>query len=360
MDASRLPERIAQRGSHTTATPGLSLPHSEVAPSAAIWRRVVLAVALILFVAVVAWIERDGYVDSSGGSVGFLEVLYYSTVSITTTGYGDIVPTTDSARLTTIFLVTPARVLFLIILVGTTLEVLTERTRERYRERRWRSRVKDHYIIAGYGVKGRSAVRVLIAQDVDPRQIVVIDSRPEAIADANAAGLVALLGSAATSTVLEDADIHKAKAIVVAPQTDDAAVLITLTARQLNRGITLVAAAREAENARLLRQSGANSVITSSEAAGRLLGLATGHPRLVRVLEELATLGEGLDISERAVTGEEVGPVANLRRDQLVVALVRRGELVRFDDPRAEQTEPGDRIVYLYSNHGEDSPPEAH
>ena len=163
MNANRLPERQSGRSSHTT-TPGLSLPHHEITPSAAIWRRVVLALGLLLFVAVVAWLGRDGYADSSGGSVGFLEVLYYSTVSITTTGYGDIVPVTDSARAATIFLVTPARVLFLILLVGTTLEVLTERTRERYRERRWRSRVKDHYIIAGYGVKGRSAVRVLMAQ----------------------------------------------------------------------------------------------------------------------------------------------------------------------------------------------------
>jgi voltage-gated potassium channel len=353
------PQTVLDRVSRRSALPktaGLSLPRAELPPSAAISRRVLVALGLIVFVAVVAWLGRDGYRDTTGNPVGFLEVFYYSTVSITTTGYGDIVPVTDSARLATIFLVTPARVLFLIVLVGTTLEVLTERTRQGYRERRWRSRLKDHYIIAGYGVKGRSAVRVLIAQEVDPERIVVIDNRPEAIAEANSAGLVGILGSAASSTVLEDADIHKAKAIVIAPQTDDAAVLITLTARQLNRGITLVAAAREAENARLLRQSGANSVITSSEAAGRLLGLATGHPRLVRVLEELATLGEGLDIGERPLEAEEVGPLSSLRRDQLVVALVRRSELLRFDDPRAATTEPGDRLIYLYSNEDPDSP----
>jgi len=316
----------------------------------AIGRRMLLAVGLIAFVGIVAWLNRKGYQDAQGGTVGLLEVFYYSAVSITTTGYGDIVPITDSARLANIFLVTPARVLFLIVLVGTTLEVLTERTRERYRERRWRGRLKDHYIIAGYGVKGKSAVRVLTAQEVKAENIVVIDNRPEAIAEANAAGLVGILGSASSSATLEDADIIKAKAIVVAPQADDAAVLITLTARQLNRGITLVAAAREEENAQLLRQSGANSVITSSEAAGRLLGLATRAPRLVRVLEELATLGEGLDIGERPIPAEEVGPLVNLPGNQLVVAVVRRGELLRFDDPRAARTEPGDRIVYLYSN----------
>ncbi|MDH3227126.1 MAG: potassium channel family protein [Thermoleophilia bacterium] len=353
MEQKSLRDRL-RLGRKLPETPGLSIPRHELSPTVAIGRRMALALALIVFVAAVAWVNRDGYIDPQGNSVGVLEVFYYSTVSITTAGYGDIVPTSDSARLATIFFVTPARVIFLIVLVGTTLEVLTERTRERYRERRWRAHVKDHYIIAGYGVKGKSAVRVLTAQEVDPSQIVVIDSRPEAIAEANSSGLVGILGNASSTAVLEDAGIQKAKAIVVAPQADDSAVLITLTARQLNRGITLVAAAREAENAQLLRQSGANSVITSSEAAGRLLGLATRAPRLVRVLEELATLGEGLDIGERPLAHDEIGSLSDLRNDQLVVAIVRRGELLRFDDSRAQRTEAGDRIVFLHSNKAED------
>ena len=64
--------------------------------------------------------------------------VYYATVTLSTTGYGDIVPYSDAARLTNVLLVTPLRVLFLIILVGTTLEVLTERTREEWRLNRWR------------------------------------------------------------------------------------------------------------------------------------------------------------------------------------------------------------------------------
>ena len=58
-----------------------------------------------------------------------LDAFYYSTVTITTTGYGDVRPVSDEARLVTTILVTPARILFLIILVGTTLEILAERSR---------------------------------------------------------------------------------------------------------------------------------------------------------------------------------------------------------------------------------------
>ena len=82
---------------------------------------------------------------------------------MTSTGYGDITPVTDGARLVNIFVVMPAGVLFLVILVSTTLEVLAERTRTVYREKLWRRTLHDHTIVCGYGVKGRAAIETLRA-----------------------------------------------------------------------------------------------------------------------------------------------------------------------------------------------------
>ena len=79
--------------------------------------------------------------------------------------------------------------------------------------------------------------------------------------------------------------------------------------------MTLVAAVREEENADLLIQSGASSVITSSAAAGRLLGLATESPRAVAIVEDLIAVGSGLDLMERDVTPEEVGSAVAVARD---------------------------------------------
>ena len=142
----------------------VELPGSEPGPLRRILWRVALALGLIAFVALLTYLGRDGYVDPEDDSVSLLDAFYYSTVSITTTGYGDIRPVSDEARLITTVLVTPARIVFLILLVGTTLELLAERSRQAYRRSRWRNNLNGHVIICGYGTKGRSAVRTLIGK----------------------------------------------------------------------------------------------------------------------------------------------------------------------------------------------------
>ena len=135
--------------------------------------------------------------------------------------------------------------------------------------------------------------------------------------------------------------------MVVAVDRDDTAVLITLTARQLNAHAYLVAAVREEENASLLEHGGANLVITSSAAAGRLLGLGTLAPRAVRVLEDLMSTGQGLDVAERAISPEEVGPLAQIKLRMPVLAVVRDDRVLMFDDDEAQELRPGDRLLYV-------------
>jgi voltage-gated potassium channel len=328
----------------------VDLPGEEAGPLRKILQRLAIALALIALVAGVAYAGRDGYVDPEGDQISVLDAFYYSTVSITTTGYGDILPVTDEARLATTVIVTPARVLFLILLVGTTLEILAERSREAYRLARWRKRLHNHTIVCGYGVKGRSAVRTLLNKGLDPKQVVAIEPSAEARARATADGLAVVSGSAATQAALGEADIARASAVIVAADRDDTAVLITLTARELNPEATIVAAVREEENVHLLHQSGANAVITSSGAAGRLLGLSTETPQVTEVMEDLLTVGEGLDISERRVGPDEAGPSPSRAGEAIVLAVVRDGELIRFDDERAAELRDGDRVLELFSH----------
>ena len=332
--------------------PSIRFPASDRSPLWTLALRMGVAVAMLLFTALVAYIGRDGYVDNNSDTpITFLDCLYYATVSVTTTGYGDIAPVTDGTRLATTLLVTPARIVFLIILVGTTIEVLAQRTRTAVRENVWRKSLHGHTIVIGYGTKGRAAIETMRARGTKGESIVVIDSDPDSVEEASRAGLVAIHGSAERTSVLEAAGVRDAAAVIVAPNRDDAAVLMTLTVRELDPGANIVAAARESENVHLLKQSGADSVILTSGAAGRLLGQAVHSPKTVEVLEDLLNVGSGIDLMERAVEEHEHGrAVADVAPGQPVLAIIRDGELIRFDDERVATVQAGDRVICLCGN----------
>jgi voltage-gated potassium channel len=113
--------------------------------------------------------------------------------------------------------------------------------------------------------------------------------------------------------------------------------------------VPITASVREEENASLLRQSGADSVITSSSTSGRLLGLATDSPRVVAVVEDLLTAGHGLDLVQRTVTSAEVGMGARSLRD-VVLSVTRGGRTLRFDDPAIGTLQSEDVLVVVRSN----------
>jgi voltage-gated potassium channel len=325
----------------------IRLPLVRRGPLRALAVRVALAVLLVLVTVAIIYADRDGYRDLNNDGLTLLDCFYYAVVSLSTTGYGDITPATPDARLANVLLITPARVLFLIILVGTTLEVLTDQYRNTLRVSRWRRKLKDHVIVCGYGTKGRAAVGALLETGYDKSRIVIVENREAALRQAAANGLVAIEGNATRSTVLNQADVKNCKAVIIATDSDEASVLITLTVRQLTAGqVRIIAAVREQENAALLKQSGAHHVIVSSATAGRLLGLTTTTPPLIDVVEDLLTPGQGMALAMRSAERDEVG--RNPRElPTLVVALIRRGKVVPLGGEQTTTIETGDMLVYI-------------
>ena len=242
---------------------------------------------------------------------------------------------------------TPLRIAFLVVLVGTTLEVLTERSRQAWKIQRWRSKVRNHTVVIGYGTKGKTAVAAILGDDGrqqgDRRRRFRPDGRSTTPA---AAGLVTVHGDATRSDVLRLAGAQHAASIIVAANRDDTAVLVTLTAREIAPKAKIVASIREAENQHLLQQSGADSVVVSSETAGRLLGLATTTPSVVEMIEDLLTPDAGLAIAEREVEQTEVGGSPRHLRD-IVLGVVRDGHLLRIGAPEVDAIEASDRLLYV-------------
>jgi voltage-gated potassium channel len=324
----------------------LRIPEKFVSPFRRIARRVLYATAALFAAVLLVYIDRSGYRDVREQPMTFLDCFYYATVSLSTTGYGDITPFTERARLVNVLVITPLRIAFLIVLVGTTVETLTTASRQALKIQRWRNTVRNHTVVVGYGTKGRTAVAAMIADGAAPSEIVVVDTDQTSLDRANAAGLVTVRGDANKSDVLRLAGAHQAKAIIIATSNDPTAVLVTLTARELAPQATIIASVREAENQHLLLQSGADSVVVSSETAGRLLGLATSKPTVVKMIDDLLTPDTGFAIAEREVEAKEIGGSPRHLGD-LVLGVVRDGKLLRVGEPEVDALEKTDRILFV-------------
>jgi voltage-gated potassium channel len=329
----------------------LRIPDKFVPPGRRIARRLLYALSALFAAAVVVYLDREGYNNANGKPLTFLDCVYYATVSLSTTGYGDIAPFSERARLMNVLVITPLRFAFLIVLIGTTVETLTAASRQAIRIQRWRNSVRNHTVVVGYGTKGRTAVSAMIGDGVPPADIVVVDTDQTSLDRASAAGLVTVRGDANKSDVLRLAGAQHASAIVVATNSDPTAVLVTLTARELAPKATIIASVREAENRHLLLQSGADSVVVSSETAGRLLGLATSKPTVVEMIEDLLTPDAGLVIAEREVDTKEIGGSPRHLPD-IVLGVVRGGKLLRVDDAQVDALERTDRLLYVRSTEG--------
>ena len=333
--------------------PSLSFPERGSSPIRNIGFRVGIAVLAVVLTTVIVYLEQDCYQDRGElNGLSWIDSFYYATVTLSTTGYGDITPVCESSRLVNALVITPLRFLFLIVLVGTTIEVLTRRTREQIRSNRWRNKVKDHTVIVGYGVKGRAAAQSLTDAGTPSSQIVVVSPDRSAIDQAARDGFVGVVGDGRREEVLRDAAIERATRIVVATNEDDTSILVTLTARRLCPTATIVAAVRESQNADILRQSGANTVIPTAEAAGRLMGLSLLSSTAGELMEDLLDSGRGLEVVERDISGDELGlsPGDLDARGQIVLAVIRKGEAHRFDTDSIRTLESGDRLVVIRHN----------
>lgn len=343
--SARLDESLTARPGHALVGV-LRIPQDHLSPARVIVRRVGIALSALVIATVMVYLDRDGYRDVRDVELTWLDCAYYAAVSLSTIGYGDITPYTESARLLNVVVMTPLRIAFLIVLVGTTFEVLSERSLQAWKIQRWRNKVRNHTIIVGYGTKGRSAIAAMRGDEAVTGEVVVVDTNPAVLERATAAGLITVHGDATKSDVLRLATAQHASSIIVATSRDDTAALVTLTARELAPKAKIVAAIREAENQHLLRQSGADSVVISAETAGRLLGIATTTPRVVQMIEDLLTPDAGLTIAEREVEQAELGGSPRHLRD-IVLGVVREGQLLHVDAPQVDSIEAGDRLLYI-------------
>jgi voltage-gated potassium channel len=297
--------------------------------------RVGLVLGLLGLALSVHWLERDGLTDNLDGEVSFLDVIYFTMISITTTGYGDIVPISDEARMFDALVVTPIRIFFVLIFIGTAYTFVFRRTWDRWRMSKIQQTLTDHIVVAGFGTSGSEAVDELIARGAKAEDIVVIDSSTEALERAESLGCAILEADATRDRTLQAVRIGAARAMIIS------------AARHLAPELNIAVAVRNEDNELLARQAGATTVINPVSFAGLLLAGATESSHISDYIGDLASCSGRIQLSERTITAEECGkPLSALSRG-LGVRVYRDGKPYGFWEPEAKALMPGDCIVEI-------------
>ncbi len=309
--------------------------------------RVGLVFALLGFAVAVHWFERDGLRDNHDGQVSFVDVIYFTMISITTTGYGDVVPVTDRTRLFDAIVVTPIRIFFVLIFIGTAYTFVLRRTWDRWQMTRLQRSLSNHIVVAGFGTSGSETVDELIARGAKASDIVVIDRDAEALERAESLGCAVLAADATRDRTLKDVHIDRARAMVVSAGSDDTSILITLTARHLAPRLTISVAVRNEDNELLARQAGATTVINPVSFAGLLLAGSTDSAHIADYIADLASSSGRVQLNEREVTAEECGKPLSAIALGLGVRVYRDGTPHGFWEPEAMTLREGDFIVEI-------------
>jgi voltage-gated potassium channel len=309
--------------------------------------RATLVIGLLALTLAVHWLERDGLKDTLDGDVSFVDVIYFTMISITTTGYGDIVPITDRARLFDALIVTPIRIFFVLIFIGTAYTFVFRRTWDKWRMKKLQQTLCGHIVVAGFGTSGSEAVDELIARGTPPSEIVVVDASEEALERAESLGCGVVAADATRDKTLQAVRVEEARAMIVTAGRDDTSVLITLTARHLAPKLSISVAVRNEDNELLARQAGATTVINPVSFAGLLLAGSTEGSHVPDYIADLASSTGRVRLAERTVTDDECGqPLSALARG-LGVRVYRDGRPYGFWEPEAKSLMPGDCIVEI-------------
>jgi voltage-gated potassium channel len=307
--------------------------------------RILLALALIGIALAVHWFDREGLRQNSGEPITFIDVLYFTMITVTTVGYGDIVPVTQQARAFDTFVVTPIRLFVWLIFIGTAYDFLLKRVWERWRMKKIQQHLHGHIVVAGYGTSGSEAVSELIRRGSDPSTIVVVDENPNSLRAAEECGTTVIEGNATRNAALDSVKIDRASALIVSAGRDDTSILIVLTARRLAPDIPISVVIRSEDNEAIAYQAGANTVINPASFAGLLLAGSTHGVHLAEYMADLAAAGGRVALHERLVTADEVGkPLAQISTG-LGHRIYRDGKAFCFWEPEAMHLQRGDSII---------------
>jgi len=282
-----------------------------------------------------------------------LDALYMTVITLATVGFREVHQLTPLGQVFTVVLIIFG-VGGVIYTIGTLAQLLIEGELQELLGRRKMEkqlqRIRDHYIICGYGRVGKQVCREFRQRRVP---FVVVEKDPALLEELTCEGVIYLQGDSTEDHTLIEAGIERAKGLVLTIASEADNVFVTLTARQLNPDVFITARADSPSAEKKIYRAGANKVVSPYIIGGNRMAIATLQP----YVGDFLRLGE-LD-KDTGLTMEEVqidpgSPIAGktLKDSALreetgfnLIGIKKAAKEVLFNPPPDTMIQPGDILI---------------
>lgn len=292
-------------------------------------------------------------------NTGFWMGMYLTVITVFTVGYGDIVPIHPSGRVFTVFLVISS-VSFVMYTFSKITETMIEgELRGLYKRRKMNkqiSRLRDHYIVCGFGRIGKEICKILQEHH---RPFLVIEKDEEESKSLDELQYMRLEGDAADDDVLQSAGIDRAKGLVSVVASDADNLYITLTARGLNPHLYIMARSSGGPGVQTkLKRAGASKVISPYSIGARRMAHLIVRPTVSDFIDltmragELDLMMEELKVSAAShLNGKNLIESEIRKKYDVIVVAIKRQDGVMLFNPRSETViMAGDILIVLGAN----------
>ncbi|MGD9383364.1 MAG: potassium channel protein [Desulfobacterales bacterium] len=299
-----------------------------------------------------------GYMVIEGWS--FMDALYMTVITLATVGYGEVHEISPEGRLFTVILIFLG-VGFFLYVVGNVIQFLVEGRIRHVLGRRILdkqiSKLKNHFIVCGYGRMGRALCRYLIQKHLD---FIVIEQNPKRVPVMNEDGILYIVGAATDEANLIKAGIERAKGIISVLGTDADNVFLVLIAKGLNPDIFVVARANQDETEKTLYTAGTDKVVSPFALGARRVAHAILRPTVIHFLE-LAFADDATDINVEEMTVSASSKLVDvslqesgLRQefDLIIISIKKADGTMSFNPKASYRFEAGDTIVAVGNSKG--------
>ena len=282
-----------------------------------------------------------------------LDALYMTVITLATVGYGEVHQISHAGQIYTIILIFIG-VGFFLYVAGAVIQFMVEgrvrRLLGRRRLDRKISRLKNHYIVCGYGRIGKVICSKLKRENID---LLIIDKNPELAETLDARGYTYVFGDATDEVVLLKAKLLSARALIAALATDTDNVFLVLTARQLAPNLNVIARAGSEVAKAKLKAAGANTVEAPYETGAAVMAQRIIRPTVTNFLD-LATGNQNANIHmEEIPVSEKSGLNGVMLKDSgirqkynlIIIAMKKADDRMLFNPSHEAIIYPGDTVI---------------